>query len=244
MDWGFFPPLADLLAARGFAALRFNFSGAGMEPGDERVTDLEAFRRNTLSREVEELLTVIEEGPGLAPERIPADPVGVLGHSRGGGVAILAAARDRARDRIGALVTWNAIGSVERWSRDEAERWRDEGVHWIENSRTGQRLPLGVELLEDVEENREKLDIAAAARERVVPWLLVHAEEDESVSVDEARELAAEARSPVELEIIEGTGHTFGAGHPFRGPTPALIRAMNRAQGWFRQWLRAGSAVE
>lgn len=244
MEWGFFPPLADLLAERGFASLRFNFSGAGMMPGDERVTDPEAFRRNTFTREVEELLTVVEEGPALAPGRILEGRIGVLGHSRGGGMAILAAARERGRERIGALVTWNAIGSVERWDRAEAERWRAEGVHWIENTRTGQRLPLGVELLEDVESHRRDLDIPAAARQRKAPWLIVHGEEDETVPVDEARELAREARSPAELEIIEGAGHTFGARHPFQGPTPKLIRAMNRTQRWFRRWLGARAAVQ
>src|SRR5262245_29396147 len=32
MEWGFFPYVASLLAERGFAAVRFNLSGAGMRP--------------------------------------------------------------------------------------------------------------------------------------------------------------------------------------------------------------------
>ncbi len=38
MDWGFFPYLAELLADRGFVAIRFNLSGSGMKPGDELVS--------------------------------------------------------------------------------------------------------------------------------------------------------------------------------------------------------------
>ena len=32
MEWGFFPPLAELLVERGFTVIRFNYSGSGMQP--------------------------------------------------------------------------------------------------------------------------------------------------------------------------------------------------------------------
>ncbi|MDX1501132.1 MAG: alpha/beta hydrolase, partial [Thermoanaerobaculia bacterium] len=54
-EWAFLPSLAELLAQRGFTAIRFNFSGAGMHPGDELVTDLEAFRQATVGRDLEDL---------------------------------------------------------------------------------------------------------------------------------------------------------------------------------------------
>ena len=43
----------------------------------------------------------------------PPSSIGVVGHSRGGGIAVLQAASD---PRVRALVTWAAISSVERWS--------------------------------------------------------------------------------------------------------------------------------
>ncbi|MEO1370092.1 MAG: hypothetical protein AAFX50_23160, partial [Acidobacteriota bacterium] len=67
MEWGFFPPLADLLAARGMTVIRFNFSGSGMAPGDELVGDLEAFKRNTFSLERDETLHVLGAAGELAP---------------------------------------------------------------------------------------------------------------------------------------------------------------------------------
>jgi dienelactone hydrolase len=239
MEWGFFPSLADLLTGRGIATLRFGFSGNGMRPGDDLVTDLESFRRNTFSREVEDLLAVVTHGPALAPERIDDARVGVLGHSRGGGMAVLAASRDEGRRRIRALVTWNAIGTVDRLPAEEVARWRLEGTYWVENARTGQRLPLGTELLDDVERHRGELDVARAAASREAPWLIVHGADDETVPVGEARALAAVARDPVELAVVAGGGHTFGATHPFHGPTPPLVEAMNRSQAWFRRWLKA-----
>ncbi len=50
MEWAFFPYLAHLLAERGFVAVRFNLSGSGQLPGEDRVSDLAAFRSNTRGR--------------------------------------------------------------------------------------------------------------------------------------------------------------------------------------------------
>src|ERR1700712_349126 len=60
MDWGFFPALAALLAERGFVAVRVNLSGTGMQPGDELVTDPDAFRDDTYGRELAELTAVLD----------------------------------------------------------------------------------------------------------------------------------------------------------------------------------------
>src|SRR5579864_1916440 len=91
MEWGFFPALAALLAQRGFVAVRFNFSGTGMQPGDERVTDPGAFRDDTYSAELADLLRVLDAtGDEVAPGRVDRARIGLFGHSRGGAAAILA----------------------------------------------------------------------------------------------------------------------------------------------------------
>jgi dienelactone hydrolase len=245
MEWAFFPPLARLLAERGFVAVRFNLAGAGMQPGDERVTDPAAFRANTHSQEVADLLRVLEAaGTEIGAERIDTARIGLLGHSRGGGAAILAAARPSWRERIRALVTWAAISRVDRYSGEEKRRWRESGELAVINARTGQRLALGTALLDDIEshESHEShgaggLDILAAAGLRSSPWLIVHGAEDETVPPDEAGALAAAAAPPRELLLIPGADHTFGARHPFAGPTPFLIQALNATQTWFRRHL-------
>jgi pimeloyl-ACP methyl ester carboxylesterase len=239
LDWGFFPPLADLLVERGFAALRFNYSGSGMRPGDELVTDTDAFRRNTFSLEKVETLRVLEAVTGrvaeLAPGRIDGQRLGLLGHSRGGAAAILAAAE--AGDRLKALVTWSAIASFDRYGGDQRKQWREQGSLPVVNGRTGQELELGIELLDDAEGNREALDLEAAAARLRAPWLIVHGVDDETVPVDEARTLHRAAGGEPELvEVAEGS-HTFGARHPFAGPTRPLIQALNATQTWFRRHL-------
>jgi hypothetical protein len=49
---------------------------------------------------------------------------------------------------------------------------------------------------------------------------------DETVPVEEGRQLAASAAHP-ELVVVERTGHTFGAAHPFTGASPALAQVFN-----------------
>jgi len=242
MEWGFFPHLAALLRQRGFVAVRANFSGGGMVPGDDRVADPEAFRDNTFSRELTEglaLLAATAEAT-LIPElagRVDPERLGLFGHSRGGGTAVLAAATEPWRDRLKALVTWAAVSTFERFDEATKAHWRERGEISILNGRTGQELPFGVSVLEDLEAHREALDIAAAAARRQAPWLIVHGAEDEAVAAKEGAVLERAAAPLVERREIPGAGHTFGAKHPFQGPTPHLVEALNLTQTWFRRYL-------
>lgn len=238
MEWGFFPPLADLLADRGFTVVRFNFSGSGMRPGDELVTSPEAFRANTYGKEQEDLRAVLEGlGETIAPGRVDRARLGLFGHSRGGAAALLASADEGSRSPVGALVTWAAIGRIDRLGPAELAQWREAGELPVVNARTGQRLALGPEALAEGENLPAHLDLGAAAARRSAPWLVVHGSEDETVPAAEARELARVAASPKELLLVAGGGHTFGAVHPFAGPTPQLIEAMNATQTWLRRHL-------
>jgi uncharacterized protein len=239
MEWGFFPAVAELLAQRGFVTVRFNLAGSGMQPGDELVSDPRAFSANTYSAEVADLLRVLEAtGHEIADDRVDRGRLGLFGHSRGGGAAILAAASEPWRDRIRALVTWAAISHVDRYTPEEKRVWRATGELPVVNTRTGQQLALGRGLLEDVERHSAgSLDILAAAGRVAAPWLILHGGDDESVPANEAAELAARAAGTHELLVIPGAGHTFGAKHPFAGPTPHLIQALNATQTWFRRYL-------
>lgn len=237
MDWGFHPPLAELLCERGFAVLQFNFSGGGVAPGEDVVSDPKAFFDATYTRDVEDLLSVLDAVPRLDPRHIDASRVALVGHSRGGGIALLAAATEPWTNRLAALVTWNSIGEVDRFGEATAE-WRKTGELPIHNGRTGQTLPIGLDLLDDIEKHREELDLRAAAARRRSPWLLLHGTEDETVALAEGEALASVAAQPFQMErILEGS-HTFGAQHPFSGPTPQLITAMNATQEWLARYLR------
>jgi uncharacterized protein len=237
LDWGFFPYLAALLADRGFVVVRFNVSGAGMLPGDDLVTDPDAFRANTHGRELADLLAVLAAtGETLAPGRVDRTRLGLFGHSRGGGNAVLAAAQEPVR----ALVTWASVASFDRYTPEQKDAWRRDGQFPVINARTGQQLALGLALLEDLEAHRAELDIQAAAAQRRAPWLIVHGGRDESVPAAEGERLAgiaAQSAAPAELLRIPEADHTFGSRHPFTGPSPWLIQALNATQRWFLRHL-------
>lgn len=239
MDWGFFPPLATLLASRGFTVVRFNYSGTGQLPGDDLCTDLDAFRRNTHSQEVAETLRVIvalghDVGEGL----VDREHIGLVGHSRGGGAAVLAAGHPDAVGTVKALVTWAAVATYDRYGGDDVKtKWRRDGELTIVNGRTNQELPLGLGLLDDLEHHRDRIDIEAAASRVTAPWLIVHGTGDQVVTMVDAHKLDRAATGTHELHTIDGSGHTFEAKHPFAGPTPALIEAMNATQTWLRRYL-------
>jgi uncharacterized protein len=233
-DWGMFPPLAERLARAGFATVTFNLSGSGVDDTGE-FSWLDRFGHDTFSAELHDLGLVTD---ALVRGQLGVGPpttIGLVGHSRGGGIGVLHAERDR---RVQALVTWAAISSVERWSPHEVMEWREKGVNEIVNTRTGQRLPLFTDVLDDVERNASgSLSILGAAARLQIPWLIVHGTEDEAVSPLEAEALRAASPVPTtRLLAIEGAGHTFGAGHPWdaRGhDTPALRRVFDMTLAWF-----------
>ncbi len=223
----------------GHAAISLNFSLNGIGDRPMEFTELEAFGRNTLSRELDELLLVLDalREPGIVP--LPPRRIGILGHSRGGGDAVLAAA---ARP-VDALVTWAAVATFDRWSPEAKEEWRKAGRIYVLNGRTGQQMPLDLGLLEDWEAHRERLDIEAAAARLEAPWLILHGDADEAVSSRDARRLArAGARGRVRLHLVEGGGHTFGVGHPFAAPTPEFEEALRLTRQHFRKHLLEGGA--
>lgn len=234
-DWGFFPALARALARRGHGVLSFNYSHAGIGPEDEgSFTELELFAEQTHSRNLEEIRMVLDAVTGGTLFPRPPQAIGLFGHSRGGGEAVLAAAED---PRVTALATWAAVATVDRWGAEQVSRWERGESIYVENARTGQQMPVSPRYWEDVRENRGRLDILHAAERLSIPWLIVHGMEDTTVSAADARRLFEAAGGEAELVLVEGGGHTLGAVHPFAGPTPELRLAADATIDWFDRHL-------
>jgi pimeloyl-ACP methyl ester carboxylesterase len=226
MDWGFFPLFARGLAETGFLAVVFNTAGSGVGEDLVDFSDLASFERDTFSRQLEEVERVrqfVLEGR-MGPVR--EDALGMVGHSRGAGVALLHAAAHP----LQALVTWAAIDTVERFGEDAVERWRRDGHLDIPNLRTGQIMRMGRAMLEDVEANREAFDIVAAAQRVTAPTLLIHGTDDEAVAPSSLERLGAAVPDARTL-LLEGAGHTFGAAHPLTEVGPDLERVLAATVG-------------
>lgn len=233
-NWGAWPALCRAFALAGHAAVNFDFSHNGIGP-DGELSALDLFRENTHTREQAELRAVAD---ALAEGRLggwKVKKIGLMGHSRGGGAAILHAADD---ERVRALVTLASIADIHaRWTPEQVAAWRRGDEVRIENTRTKQQMPIGPEYWVDLRQNRDRLDVGAAAARLAQPWLIVHGDADPTVPVAEAHALFAAAGENAELMVVKGADHVFGVRHPYAGPTDDLRTVAEAALDWFGEHL-------
>ncbi|WP_026463797.1 alpha/beta hydrolase family protein [Adhaeribacter aquaticus] len=218
-EWGYFNVLANYFAEKNFAFIKLNLSHNGSTLKEDDVLDLEAFGRNNFSIELDDvkaLLDLLHSDKSPVPEvEIDVQKISLIGHSRGGGLTILASAED---SRIKATATWAAVSHLGRWSEEVLTKWQKEGVNYVANTRTKQQMPLYYQLAEDYFANKARFDVLAAAKQMPQPLLIIHGNKDETVPVQMAFELK-EVKPAAALEIIEEANHTFGGTHPFTAST-------------------------
>jgi pimeloyl-ACP methyl ester carboxylesterase len=194
--------------------------------GAGAFTHLDRFARNTYSRELDDLHRVLTAITTGALDVAAPTAVGVVGHSRGGGMAILLAAE---RAEVRSLVTWNAIGKVRRHSDAELEAWRKAGTIQIPHKRLRIRMPLDYEVVEDcLRHEHGRLDIAAAAGRLTCPWLQLHGTDDETVAFAEGEVLATAGGARHDFVPIAAGTHTWGTLHPWGGSTPVADEVFDR----------------
>jgi alpha-beta hydrolase superfamily lysophospholipase len=236
-DWGFIPFLAETLSEAGYVTIAFNFSRNGIGTDLDNLTERDKFAENTYSHELKDLdclLTAIKSGK-IGKGLIDKEKLGLFGHCRGGGVAILQAAQEAS---IQAVVTWSAISTVDRFNPEQIQNWQKAGYLELENMWSKQLLPVSLSLLKDIQENKERLDILRAASTLTMPTMIIHGDRDETVPVEEAQKIYAHLNSAIkEIIIIEGANHTLGAGHPLRTRNLYLDTAIDLSENWFDKYL-------
>ncbi|RZK71569.1 MAG: alpha/beta hydrolase [Pedobacter sp.] len=215
-DWGTHHLVAGYFAQNDVTYVKFNFSHSGVVASNlNDVTDMELFASNTPSKELYDLDIVIQ----YISETFPDAEISLIGHSRGGGLSILEAARN---PKISKLITWAAISSFNSlWKKEQEEEWHEKGKIEVYNARTKEYMPLNVALLEDVNQNRETLNIMKAAKNISIPWLIIHGNDDVNVVVEIAKNFKAIHPEASFLEI-NGANHVFGASHPYSSETLPL----------------------
>ena len=212
-DWGHFNKVMEHFIANHFAFVKFNFShngGTVEQPID--FPDLEAFGNNNFTKELDDLKTVIDWVENQSVKEFHNKEIYLIGHSRGGGISIIASNED---NRIKKLITWAAVSDLtNRFSQQELDYWKKEGVIYVENSRTNQQMPMYYQIAEDTLNNMERFSIEKAANNMVIPHLIIHGTDDNTVSENEARTIWQWNKN-AELYIIKGANHSFGAVHPY-----------------------------
>jgi putative redox protein len=205
--------LGERLSTRGIATLRFDFSYVGESEGE--------FADLTFRGEVEDLGGAWD----FLHEHV-AGPIGVLGSSMGGAVALLFAA---AEPGVRALATVAAVAHPQRILAElrpaELERWRKEG----ELSLGGVRLRSA--FLEDV----QTLDVVAACREVRCPTFVAHGDADRVVPCTDAEEIGAMLGGEHLVKIYPGADHRFSR--------PADLDTMLAdCEAWFERHLTVDGA--
>ena len=137
----------------------------------------------------------------------------LIGHSRGGGDVILAGRN--LQEEIDAIVTWAAIADIEeRFPKgDQLSEWKENKVMHVQNARTNQMMPHDISFYQDYLDNQDSLHIESAAKSLGIPWLILHGDQDQAVSLDNAKRL--QSWSNTQLHVIANATHTFNTAHPF-----------------------------
>jgi uncharacterized protein len=217
-DWANFDIIARQFAEAGFVFIKFNTSHNGTTPEHpEEFVDLEAFGNNNYTKELydlDQIINWINEPTNPHHAILDLNNINLIGHSRGGGVAIIKTSEDK---RIKKLVTWASVAESKtpwgNWSKEKMDDWKQKGVAYYANSRTNQQMPLNYQLFLDHESNKGRHDILQSANLIQVPWLICHGTKDEAVPVSQAYELK-KASENAELFLVE-SDHVFDRKHPW-----------------------------
>ena len=207
--------VARAIAERGIITMRVDLANnAGESEG--------SFRNLTLSGEVddaEDALDSLLALDGNAERRI-----GVAGHSAGGLVAMLLAAR---RSEVESLALMSAVFDAPAYFRtnfaDREAEWRRRGAIEIGGGRM-----LGIGFFDDL----ANWDVQRTASLVTAPAIIVHGDADAEVVPAEAHECERHlASTRIELHMIAGADHTYTQ-EPWR------IEAADVVGAWFSDTLR------
>jgi len=213
-DWGAWPLAAEIFAVKGQPFFKFNFSHNGTTPESlQDFIDLNAFGANNFKREYDDLGLVLDF-IGNKAESFPFvwnGEINLIGHSRGGAIALLRACQD---DRIFRITTWASVSDLERYlEMKDFQDWKNEGVHHILNGRTKQEMPIYFQFVEAFAENASTLSLGTNLENLKTPLLIIHGENDTVVPLADAHTIYKEVPHALLVEI-EAADHTFNTKHP------------------------------
>lgn len=178
--------IADALARAGFGVLRFDFTGLGDSEG--------TFEDSTFSGNVDDLLAAASW-----LRRDHQAPALLIGHSLGG-AAVIAAAEEVSEVRAVVTIGAPAHPSHVKALLTSAAPATDGAV---EVSIGGRPFRLKQAFLDDIEVQPQRERLARLGR----AILVMHAPEDQVVSIDNARLLFDAARHPKSFVALDGADH-------------------------------------
>jgi pimeloyl-ACP methyl ester carboxylesterase len=215
-DWGAWNLAATTFAKNNLFFVKFNFShnGGTLETPID-FPDLDAFGENTFTIELDDLEDVINsvlENEDFK-EEIDANNITLIGHSRGGGIITIKAAEN---SKITNLITWSSVSDFgSRFPNGEAlEQWKKDGIAYIINARTNQKMPHLYQFYQNFKDNEDRLTIKNAVQKLDIPHLIIHGENDEVVLPQEAKNIHL-WNPKSKLIFINEMNHSLGSIQPW-----------------------------
>lgn len=236
-DWGPFPAIGKFFAEHGFVSIVFNFSHNGIGDEPKKFSEREKFSVNTISRELEDVDEILNSTEANYFSDVPIDVnnIGIVGHSRGGGVAIIKAKEDK---RIKAVSGWSTISHFDRYTEEQKRRWREKGYVELPSMNALSIFRMTTAFIDDLDNNAQRLDIISAVEQLHKPFLIIQGTADVPVPKREAEELYTVAdKSLTEIVFLEGAGHMYGARHPYKKESPNMTRVLELTSTWFHKHL-------
>ncbi|MBL4592171.1 MAG: alpha/beta hydrolase [Phycisphaerales bacterium] len=210
-DYGFIPVLAAMLAEGGAMVHRFNFSTSGMTNDLDTFARPDLFALDTWTRQVDDVRCVrnaINTGT-LGGKGMPTH---LVGHSRGGATAILAAGRHADELDLAGVVTINAVDECCRVSDEHRQAMLDRGYTISASARTKQELRINSTWLSEQLDDPDSHDVLGLCSAIGVPMLVLHGEKDDAVSIESGHHIAQVAQK--KLCIIAGSNHVLNTANP------------------------------
>lgn len=230
-DWGCWNLVSAFFVANRYGFLKYNVSHNGVTTSNPTsFDDLEAFSINSYAKEVADCEAILER---IKADFSPLPEIYLIGHSRGGGIALLEAKHPL----VNKIATWAAISSIsDRFPRgEELANWKNSGYYYRQNARTQQEMPHHFVQYEEYIRDKDRLDIQAHCLASKKPTFLLHGSGDTSVPISEGKQLAEWLNVP--LTIIPNANHTFGASEPWlQEKLPAdLLKVCEYTLSFFNQ---------
>lgn len=215
-DWGAWNLMAETFANSDFFFVKFNFShNGGTVQNPIEFSDLEAFGNNNYTKELDDLKAVLDwiSTNQDFKNEAKTDEISLIGHSRAGGIVLLKSNED---SRVQKVITLAGVSDFESRfpNGDDYQKWKEKGVYYVINGRTHQEMPHFFQFYEDFEKNRNRLNIQKATKNITIPHLIIHGDQDNAVSIEEAKNLY-KWNPKATFKIIENADHVFNIFHPW-----------------------------
>ena len=185
----FTPLLSNFLEKNNFSVLRFDFTGNGNSEGE--------INEGNYSQELDDLGKVID-----FVKKLGYNKIGVIGHSMGGAVALLRTAIDK---RINYLISIASTAypnkMIERIYPHQKKELKERGwILWWDHWK----------LEKSFFDDTLKYDCTKYIKKIKKPLLIIHGDKDDTIPLQQAKDLYKNANEPKYLEVIKEADHCFG----------------------------------